>query len=143
MTLMEPTIMGLVPHVRSEVTDFGLAVARELARRHPVHTAKMVARRLSETGPECTIRTAENILAGHLSARTITRLTLAYGLGLLIDAGAAVTGKTLRQHIEEQVGQARRDAARARALERELIDLEERLAAGPSEPSGGDWGRPQ
>jgi 2-iminoacetate synthase ThiH len=135
MSLTEPTIMGLHPHNRRDatVTDFGLAVSRELARRHPVHTAKMVARTLSAQGPECTIRTAENILAGSLSARTVTRLTLAYGLGLLIDAGAAVTGTTLREHIIQQAEQARRDAALAEELQLELTELAGRLASSRSD----------
>jgi hypothetical protein len=128
MSLTGMTVMVALPHDRSEATDFGFAVAAELARRHPVHTAKMVARTLSAQGPECTLRTAENILAGHLSARTITRLTLAYGLGLLIDAGAAVTGKTLREHIIEQSTAARRDAERSVALGNELAELAGRLA---------------
>lgn len=120
--------MGLHPHNRREATDFGLAVARELAARYPVHTAKEIARDLSRQGPECTIRTAENILRGSLSARTITRLTLAYGLGLLIDAGAAVTGTSLREHIISQAEQARRDRAQAEELELELTELAGRLA---------------
>lgn len=115
MSLTETTIMGAVPHKRSrgEITDFGLAVARELERRHPVHTAKMVARDLSAQGVECTVRTAENILSGHLSARTLTRLVEAYGLGLLIEAGASVTGQTLEQFIRESAEDARRERAAA------------------------------
>lgn len=128
--------MGARHHVCSEATDFGWAVAQELIRRHPVHTAKMIARTLSDQGAECTVKTAENILQGHLSARTITRLTLAYGLGLLIDAGAAVTGKTLREHIIEQSTAARRDADKARKLGDELSELAGRLASHPPEFSG-------
>lgn len=142
MSLTGTTIMGVRHQERGEATDFGMAVARELARRHPTYTAKMVARTLSDQGAECTVKTAENILAGHLSARTITRLTLAYGLGLLIDAGATVTGKTLREHIIEQSAAARRDAERARELEDDLSELAGRLASpGPVSP-GGPGGHP-
>jgi plasmid maintenance system antidote protein VapI len=100
---------------------------------HPVHTAKHVARALN-----CTPKTAENILAGHLSARSITRLTMAYGLGFLIDVGAAVTGTTLRDHIIEQANQARREQLMAEAREREFIELEQGLSSRRAERSGHD-----
>lgn len=103
--------MGLYPHNRSEVSCFGLAVAQVLERRHPVHTAKMVARTLSASGTECTVRTAENILQGHLSARTITRLVEGYGLGLLLEAWSAMTGQSLEDFIEESAEAARREQA--------------------------------
>lgn len=146
MSLTERTIMGTHPPVRSDgppATDFGLAVSRELERRHPVHTAKMIARTLSALGPECTIRTAENILAGKLSARTITRLTQAYGLGLLIDAGAAVTGQTHREYIEEEAAKARRDAAKLRELEFELSELADHVAAIQTARTSAPGGLPQ
>ena len=41
MSLMEPTIMGLLPHERSE-SGFGHAVAQILAERFPVHAAKQL-----------------------------------------------------------------------------------------------------
>ena len=62
MSPMEPTIMGLLPHERSE-SGFGHAVADVLDERFPVHAAKQLATALSRAGPECTLRTAENILA--------------------------------------------------------------------------------
>jgi hypothetical protein len=93
MSLTEGTIMGLHPHNRSAVSCFGLAMARALTRRHPVHGAKMIARELSAAGSECTIRTAENILQGHLSARTLTRLMQAYGIGLFLEAAGEMRGR--------------------------------------------------
>lgn len=108
--------MGSFPHDCSEPTDFGLAVAFLLRARHPVGTAKMVARDLSRLGADCTIKTAENILAGKLSGKSITRLTLAYGLGFLIDAGAQVTGQTLTAYIENQAARARDEHEQWEAL---------------------------
>jgi hypothetical protein len=81
---------------------FGLAVARFIANRHPEHTARKLAEDLGRTGVECTIKTAENILSGHLSAKSITRLVQVYGLELLVEAGSSVTGVTLSEHLWKQ-----------------------------------------
>jgi hypothetical protein len=116
MSLMEPTIMGSFPPDCSDVSHFGFAVAELLRQRYPHNTAKLVAGDLSRLGAECTIKTAENILAGKLSGKSITRLTLAYGLGFLIDAGAQVTGKTLEAFIIEQADHARAEEQRWSAL---------------------------
>jgi hypothetical protein len=132
MSLTTEDFMGALPQ-EFEASCFGRQVAARLVAMHPVHTAKHVARALT-----CAPKTAENILAGHLSARSITRLTIAYGLGFLIDVGAAVTGTTLREHIIEQANQARREQRRAEAREREFIELEEGLAARRFERPGHD-----
>ena len=132
MSLTRETFMGALPH-GCEASCFGHAVAARLAGMHPVHTAKHVARALN-----CTPKTAENILAGHLSARSITRLTMAYGLGFLIDVGAAVTGTTLRDHIIEQANQARREQLKAEAREREFMELEQGLSPRGAERPGHD-----
>lgn len=108
--------MGSFPHDCSEASQFGSAVAELLRHRYPHNTAKLVARDLSRLGAECTIKTAENILAGKLSGKSITRLTLAYGLGFLIDAGAQVTGQTLASYIENQAARAREEHAQWEAL---------------------------
>ncbi len=108
--------MGSFPHDCTDASLFGAAVAGELKRRYPHNTAKMVATDLSRLGAECTIKTAENILAGKLSGKSITRLTLAYGLGFLIDAGAQVTGQTLATYIENQAARAREEHAQWEAL---------------------------
>jgi hypothetical protein len=93
-------------------TAFGLAVARELRRLHPDNTSGYVAQRL-----RCTKTAAENLLGGHLSAKSITRLTRAYGLGFMIDVSAAVAGETLEGFIEHRAAEARREAERWAVLE--------------------------
>lgn len=136
--------MGLHPHNRSDASCLGLAVARALARRHPVHTAKMIARELSSTGTECTVRTAENILQGHLSARTLTRLVDAYGLGLLLEAAGLRQGmtldETLEAFIEDRAAKARREAAawgeRVRTYEDRLGQLQQAKAGAASAGRG-------
>ncbi len=96
--------MGLHHH-DSDRACFGLAVANLLRERHPFHTAKLVARDL-----RCTVKAAENLLAGHLSAKSITRLVATYGFGFLIDAGAELTGTTLHDYIIEQKDKAAHEA---------------------------------
>lgn len=93
----------------------------------------MVARDLS-----CAVRTAENILGGHLSAKSITRLTLAYGLGFLIDAGAAVTGMTLEKYIKEKALAARLAQEEWRRREHEYDQLQAALAPSRTDDQGGD-----
>lgn len=128
--------MGALPQ-ECRGSCFGDAVAARLMSLHPTHTAKHVARALG-----CTPKAAENILAGHLSARTITRLTMAYGLGFLIDVGADVTGTTLREHIVQQANDARREQVKARERELELKELEQGLSPRRAERSGFDRRRP-
>ena len=130
MPLMKETFMGALPY-ELEASCFGREVAERLVDMHPVHTAKHVARALN-----CAPKTAENILAGHLSARSITRLTMAYGLGFLIDVGAAVTGTSLRDHITQQADAARQEQARAKDREREFMELEQGLSPRRTERSG-------
>ena len=137
MTMAGTTVLGLDHQLSHDDTAFGRAVAVALSDRHPVNTTGHVAQQL-----RCTKKAAENILAGHLSARTITRLVKAYGLGLIIDAGAAVTGQSLRAYILSQAEEARRDARRAEDLALELTELEGRLASRPSQPAGWMGDRP-
>lgn len=103
--------MGPVPHV-SEAA-FGQAVSAKLREAYPHHTAKQIAGAL-----RCTIKAAENILNGHLSARSITRLTVAYGPLFIADAAAAVVGSNLRQIIIDQAEGARLERAKWEAEER-------------------------
>lgn len=135
--------MGAKPHNRSrEATDIGRAVARELERLHPVHTAKHIARRLSEQGEECTVKTAENILAGHLSARTTTRLMLAYGWSLFAPAMAAVTGQTLENFIIEAAETARKERGAATERWRRNAILVGELRGLHSDSAGADRSLP-
>ena len=136
MTMAGMSVLGLDHHVSHDDTAFGRAVAAALMERHPVNTSGHLAQRI-----RCTKKAAENILAGHLSARSITRLVQAYGLGLIIDAGAAVTGQSLRAYILSQAEEARRDASRAEELARDLTELEGRLASRPPQRPG-SLGRP-
>lgn len=135
MPAMRDAFVGALPQARTfDDGSFAKQVIEHLRARHPVHTAKNVARDLN-----CTPKTAENILAGHLSARSIARLSMVYGLGFLIDVGAAVTGTTLRDFIVAQADDARREQLRAQEREREFTELEEGLAAGASRRPGPHW----
>lgn len=137
MSLTELSVVGLDHQLSHDDTAFGQAVAAARAERHPANTSGHVAQQL-----RCTKKAAENILAGHLSARSITKLVRAYGLAIIIDAGAAVTGQSLRAFILSQADQARRDAAAAQELARDLTELEGRLASGPALSPSRSWRPP-
>lgn len=133
--LVVESVMGSSPQGR---IDFGRAVGDELKRRYPFKTASNVA---ADVG--CTIKAAENVLNGHLSAKSITRLVQVYGLGLLIDSGATVAGTTLKDFVIEQAASARREqeVARVRELEHEqtLAALENGLGPDAPRNSSGVW----
>lgn len=129
MSMTEDSVMGSLPQGKADC--FGQAVAGVLRSRYQFHTAKLVAQDLA-----CTIKAAENILGGHLSAASITKLARAYGLGLLIDAGALVTSQTLETFIQQQAAEAEQAEARARERARDLHGLRSKLRAS----SGGDPG---
>lgn len=115
MSLMESRVLGREHQLATDdETAFGLAVARALEARHPIHTAGHVAQAL-----RCTKKAAENILAGHLSARTLTWIAKAYGLSVMIEATASVAGQSLENFIIENAATARRERAAAEQRERE------------------------
>lgn len=120
MTWMDRTFMGSDPH---KITGtFGAAVAAQLRRRHSFHTAKSVAQSL-----QVGLKTAENILDGHLSSRTLTLIVMAYGPGIVIEAAAGMAGHTLETFIVEQAAHAEQAEARARERARELHRLRTKL----------------
>jgi hypothetical protein len=121
MTMTTESFVGEL-HQGSLDACFGRAVAAELEQRYPVHAGKNVAADLN-----CTAKAAENLLAGHLSARTLTRLVKAYGLGLLISAAARVTGEGLEDFIEKQAAEAELAEDRARERKRAYHDLQSSL----------------
>lgn len=88
----------------------GEALARQARLRWPRNTAKTVAR---EWGIDPS--TADNLLRGHASERTITKAIKAEGWPLLAALGAALTGQTYDQHIQFMIEET--DRARAK-LER-------------------------
>jgi hypothetical protein len=97
--------------------DFGAAVSAVLRAKYPHHTAKQLAETLTRVGMgECTVKAAESILSGHLSARSLTRLTKAYGPPFLIEVGIRVTGQSMEGLIAEQAQRARNEVVRLNAL---------------------------
>ena len=112
-------------HPQEVATSFGKAVAAQLKRRHRYHAAKTLAQDL-----DVGIRTAENILSGHLSSRTMTLIVMAYGPGPIIEAAAGVAGHTLETFITEQAAEAELAEARARERASELHRLRSKLHAG-------------
>lgn len=136
MPMTMERVMLLDQHGSDDETHFGAAVAAELRRLHPYNTSGLVAQRL-----RCSKAAAENILSGHLSARSITRLTKAYGLGFMIEVSAAVAGETLEQFIRNRARTARQEAEELAALEAamEAILVPRQTAENPVvEPSSWD-----
>lgn len=105
--------MGFGPHELRLSATAAEAVSKWLRHRHPANTAKKVAK---DTGADP--RTAENMIAGHLSAATFTRLLRAYGWPFLAAIGAAVIGESYEDSIHREIG----------AIANERRDLEEREA---------------
>lgn len=107
--------MGYDPHNLRLTAQVGEAVSCWLRAHHKRDAAKNIARNIG-----CDVRTAENILQGHLSGTTLTKLLAAYGWPFLAGIGAAVIGETYEQAIErelEDIANARRqlDEAERRA----------------------------
>lgn len=113
--------MGSQPQ-NSIAATFGQALAAQLRRKHQYHAAKKLAQDL-----EVAVKTAENILDGHLSSRTLTLIVSAYGPGPIIDAAASVAGHTLETFISEQAAAAEQAEARAKERAHELHRLRSRL----------------
>lgn len=117
MTQEWAQIMGLDPYELQLPLAAGEAVARWLKHRHPVNTAKLVAK---DTGLDP--RTVENILDGHLSGPTITRLLKAYRFALGMPFLCAVLGETYEQSITRELESVANDR-------RELDEREQSLRA--------------
>lgn len=105
-------IMGFLPHELQLPLSVGEAVSRWLKNHHPNNTAKLVAR---DVGVDP--RTAENLLAGHLSATTFTKLVRAYGWPFLATVGAASIGETYEQSIHRELEEIDRERQRLDEME--------------------------
>jgi hypothetical protein len=110
-------IMGFDPQLLQMPLTAGEAVGRWLKQHHPINTAKLVAR---DVGVD--LRTAENLLRGHLSALTFTKVVKVYGWPFLAAVGAATIGETYDQFIASEIEAVERakqrleeDQARMRA----------------------------
>jgi len=132
MSLMEAYVFHEQPR-SLHASCMGRAVAGLLKEQYPQHTAKCVASDL-----RCDVRTAENLLRGHLSAKSITRIIKTYGLGFLIDAGAEVAGTSLQDHLETQFIKARDERITWEARERQLAALRTAVRGGRPAHSGVD-----
>lgn len=115
MALTQEAFMGSYPH---DELCFGLAVAAALRARYPFHTAKLIAGDL-----DCTVKTAENLLGGHLSAKTMTRIALVYGYDLITEALATLTGRSLRDWLIEKQERAERETRQWESERRRYMEL--------------------
>jgi plasmid maintenance system antidote protein VapI len=134
---MDRSFMGADTQLsRGTVRSLGLAVAAQLQDRFPQLTTKSVAAAL-----RCTPKTAENILDGHLSARTATMIIETFGPGFMADAVMAAAGTTLENFIRSQAAEARATAHRHEEKARELAQLETQLRASRAPQPASSLGR--
>lgn len=124
--------MGYDPYKMHLTAPMGEAVSKWLKHRYPDNTAKTVAREA-----DLDTRTADNILAGHLSGVTITKLMRAYGWGFMAAVGAAVIGETYEKSITREIEEIANERRQLDALETHLRDRYARLRArGALDPGG-------
>src|SRR5690606_1106515 len=101
-------------------------------RRWPRDTKKHVAGAWGISQP-----TAENLVKGHASERTITKALSAEGWPLIMALGQAVTGRSYAEYLGEIVHEQERASAAAAARRDTYVSLEKRaaklvsLSAGP------------
>lgn len=119
MTQTETPFMGANSQVARPSLSLGVALAAMLRARFPQHTTKNVARSMG-----CTPKAAENLLDGHLSARTLTMLIEAFGPGFVAEAVMAAAGTNMIAFIRAQADQARAEALRHQEQARELAQIE-------------------
>lgn len=114
---------------------FARAIAAELSRRYPHHTAKYVAQDL-----DCTPKAAANLLDGHLSAVSVGRLINTYGPGWVADRVMEAAGHTLESYIRAQAAEARATAHQLEKKAAELAQLETEYRAARRAQSEGRMG---
>lgn len=102
--------------------SLGEALARLVRQKWPHHTAKIVSR---EWGIERS--TAENLIKGHASERTISKAVEAEGWDLLDALGQAITGQTHHEWEEQKLKSIIEEAERAQGRIRSLRSARERL----------------
>lgn len=136
MTWTDRTFMGAKTQDTGSVACLARAIADELARRYPHHTAKHVAQDLG-----CTPKAAANLLDGHLSASSVARVIAAYGPGWVAERVLEAAGWTLEGYIRSQAAEARATAHQHQEKARELAHLETQLAASRRPQPEGRMGR--
>jgi predicted transcriptional regulator len=90
-------VMGRHPQLMLTLNS-GEAIGTWLRREHPRETIKAIA---NNAGIDR--RTAENILQGHLSAVTFTKLVRAYGWRFMAAVGAEMIGETYEQYLHREL----------------------------------------
>lgn len=125
-------VMGLRPDELQLSLSAGEAVARWVKDRHPQNTAKLVAR---DTGMDP--RTVENVLAGHLSGATLTRLILAYRSRFVLHVAAAVMGEDIEDDITRELQEIADERRQLDEMEAGLRARRGALRAGGAVDRGG------
>lgn len=111
---------------RQELTTMGAALARLVRKRWPDATAKRV-----EAAWDLDRTTANNLIKGHASERTVTKAIKAEGWELLAALGEALTGQTHHEWEEQRLQRIIEEANRAQESIRRLRTRRELLAQEP------------
>lgn len=105
---MSSTVREFLP-VDRQLFDLDVGEAMSLIARQKYPSAKHLARAW-----KIELSTAENVLKGHCSGRTLTKAFKAEGWTIIAALGATITGETFEQYEERRFSQIIRDAERAR-----------------------------
>jgi hypothetical protein len=133
MTLTADAIMTLGGHNLPFSRDLREALAIYARRTWPLNTSVHAAKAWGV--PKST---AANLLKGHASDATVTRIIRAGGWGLALPVIGAVIGEPVHAFFREQMRQAAKDAERAEHHQRLAEAAYRRLATDPLPP--GDAG---
>jgi hypothetical protein len=130
MTLTADTIMHLDGQLLPFSRDLREALAIYARRTWPVNTSGHAAKAwgIPKT-------TAANLLKGHASDATVTKIIRAGGWALALPVIGAVIGEPVHAFFREQMKEAAREAERAREHEQLAQAAYRRLAGGPADPS--------
>jgi hypothetical protein len=130
MTLTADTIMDLDGQLLPFSRDLREALAIYARRTWPVNTSGHAAKAwgIPKT-------TAANLLKGHASDATVTKIIRAGGWALALPVIGAVIGEPVHSFFREQMKQAAIQAERAKQHEELAQAAYRRLAGGPADPS--------
>jgi len=129
MTLTANTIMNLDGHLLPFSRDLREALAIYARRTWPLHTSVHAAKAWGV--PKST---AANLLKGHASDATVTKIIRAGGWALALPVIGAVIGEPVHDFFREQMRQAAKDAERAQHHEQLAQAAYRRLARDAADP---------
>lgn len=130
MTITTAEIMTLGGQNLPFAQDLREALSNYARRTWPVNTTIHAAKAWGVSKD-----TAKNVLKGHASDATVTKILRAGGWELALPVIGAVIGEPVHAFFREQMKQAAKEAERAKQHEELAQAAYRRLAGGPADPS--------